>query len=150
MIWIILWLAEIVIQFRYTKISAWLYSVCISSQKQGRTAILTTCDATLRSSRTCLSLLEVFLFTVFLLPVFYRGHWSSSPNKSSIYPENQAVEIVLSWPIMIMRKGGRRNQLKMEFLGEDSVCYIHIVGLTKLEGKVCIVAGNIKVPYRCL
>lgn len=51
---------------------------------------------------------------------------------------------------MVMRKGGRRNLLKTEFLGMDSVCHIHIVGLRKLKGNVCIVAGNVKVAYRRL
>lgn len=49
-----------------------------------------------------------------------------------------------------MRKGGRKNQLKTEFLGVDSVCYIHIVGLRKLKGNAYVMAGSVKVPYRCL
>lgn len=49
-----------------------------------------------------------------------------------------------------MRKGGRKNQLKIELFGMNSVCHIHIVGLRKLRGNVYVVAGNVKVASRCL
>jgi len=51
---------------------------------------------------------------------------------------------------MVMGKGGRRNQMKREFLGMAAAYDIHIVGLRKLEGNVCIVAGIDEAMYRHL
>lgn len=52
---------------------------------------------------------------------------------------------------MVMRKGQRRNQLKIDFFFfMDSVSDIDIVELRKLKGNVYVVAGNVKVVSRRL
>lgn len=52
---------------------------------------------------------------------------------------------------MVMRKGQRRNQLKIDFFFfMDSVSDIDIVELRKLKGNVYVVAGNVKVLSRRL
>lgn len=54
---------------------------------------------------------------------------------------------------MVMRKGQRRNQLKIDFFYfffMDSVSDIDIVELRKLKGNVYVVAGNVKVVSRRL